>query len=143
MVHRTAPLFPSLGPAANDRRAAETPNVGIQAAQGRRVSAGGSRIDGCGACSTNFGGSSGGEAEEKPLLFPVVRQVLAEELIAESVTQGGIQKTHIKIERRERVGDFGPEGENRLPIERQRFSVMSFWRGLPNSCALAKAPESG
>ena len=41
-----------------------------------------------------------------------------------SVAQGGIQKTHIKIERRERVGDFGPGREiSPQPIERQRLDI--------------------
>ena len=70
--------FRTLAGWPSHRRAAETRNDLVRGAKGRRVSEGGFGVNGCRASWPDVGGISGGEAEEKPLLFPVVRQVLAQ-----------------------------------------------------------------
>jgi hypothetical protein len=67
-------------PASNfqQRDNAETPNVWVRGANGRRVSRGRFRVVGCGAFRLDFDGGLGGEAEETALFLPVMRQVFAQ-----------------------------------------------------------------
>jgi hypothetical protein len=47
-----------------------------------------------------FGGSSGGKTEEKPLLFPIVRQVLAQSLVGADVEAAALARVIKALVRR-------------------------------------------